>query len=197
MPLIPAGWEREAGRLYYINIIFEFHAPGAVELHILQSCTHHIIWLAFWLLSSFDHGRFIKVATVFDVQSVECILERKYLALIKLRKTPTWIAMVSILFLLNGERMYFWSLKTFILSGVTTLGQNSWGVHPGKDCVATKKKKEGSRLHPEPDQLSRGKVSKGSEEIRCVLKVGSAKRKAARYRRTEGETSHTVMKVVG
>jgi hypothetical protein len=76
------------GRGHYIHIVFEFHASGAIQLHILQGRAHHIVRLALGLLRSFDRGGLVQIAPVFDIKPVERILERKDRALVKLWKAP-------------------------------------------------------------------------------------------------------------
>lgn len=77
-------WEATA----YINIILELDAPGAIELDTLQGLANNVIGLSFGLLGGLDHGGFVQVTLIVDVQLMECILERKDLALIQLRETP-------------------------------------------------------------------------------------------------------------
>lgn len=60
---------------YYINVVFEFHATRAIQLYVLQCRAHHIVGLALRLLSGFDRGGLVQVASVVDIESVECILK--------------------------------------------------------------------------------------------------------------------------
>lgn len=85
---INIGRGASEGEGYYINVVFEFHASRAIQLDVLQCRAHHIVGLALGLLSSFDRGGLVQVASVFDIESVECILERKDCALVQLWEAP-------------------------------------------------------------------------------------------------------------
>lgn len=89
----------------YVDIILKLDTSGAVEFYTFQSLTNDIIRLALRLLSCFDHGSFIEVAAVVDVQLVECILKSKDLALVQLREPPRGAqgTAVSELFCTIGE----------------------------------------------------------------------------------------------
>lgn len=72
----------------YINIVFQFYPSGAIQFDILQCRAHHIVRLALGLLSGFDCGGLVQVASVFDIQSVKCVLEREDRTLVELWEAP-------------------------------------------------------------------------------------------------------------
>jgi len=75
----------------YIHIVIQFYPARAVQLYIFERLPDHIVWLSFRGLCCLDHGRFVNVTLVLDVQLAEGILQAKYVLLLELRVFPVYL----------------------------------------------------------------------------------------------------------
>jgi hypothetical protein len=127
----------------YIYIVVELYSPRAVEFHLFQGLSHHVVGLVLRLLGALDDGALVEVALVVDVELAEGILQAKDLALLELGVFPVRNGLLATVEASGcrekgGAPTYFCSLMMFMLAVRVDRSLAQRGGYTGRqrDCLA-------------------------------------------------------------
>lgn len=75
----------------HIDIIIQFHSPRAIQLDLFQRLPNNIVGLPLRGLGCLDHGSFVNVSFVLDIELPKSILEAEDVGLLELGVFPSTI----------------------------------------------------------------------------------------------------------